>query len=52
MFQPLVSWAQRRYQASLGERLRDYGLRYDDLLDPQMDLVRLLAYIERGWLDH
>jgi hypothetical protein len=39
MFQPLASWAQKRYQASLGERLRDYGLRYDDLYDPLMDMV-------------
>lgn len=39
MFQPLVSWASKRYQASLAERLKDYGLRYDDLYDPQMDLV-------------
>ena len=48
MFQPLVGWAQRRYQAGLAERLRDYGLRYDDLYDPQMDLVRRAARPSRG----
>jgi len=37
-FQPFLNWAQRRYQASLAERLKDYGLRYDDLYDPLMDL--------------
>jgi len=39
MFQPFASWAQRRYQASLAEHLKDYGLRYDDLYDPIMDMV-------------
>jgi hypothetical protein len=39
MFQPLASWAQRRYQANLAEQLKDWGLRYDDLYDPLMDLV-------------
>lgn len=38
MLQPLASWAQKRYQASLAEKLKDYGLRYDDLYDPLMDL--------------
>ena len=40
MFQPLASWAQKCYQASLAEHLKDYGLRYDDLYDPLMDMVR------------
>jgi hypothetical protein len=39
MFEPLAKWAQKRYQASLADRLRDYGLRYDDLYDPLMDMV-------------
>lgn len=43
MFQPLANWAQKRYQQSLSERLRDYGLRYDDLYDPLMDMVRRYA---------
>ncbi|KAI8468640.1 MAG: 14 kDa subunit of cytochrome bd ubiquinol oxidase [Monoraphidium minutum] len=38
MLQPFVSWAQKRYQAGVAERLKDYGLRYDDLYDPLMDL--------------
>jgi hypothetical protein len=41
MLQPFASWAQRRYQAGLAEQLKDYGLRYDDLYDPLMDLVGL-----------
>jgi hypothetical protein len=52
-FQPFLNWAQKRYQASVAERLKDYGLRYDDLYDPLMDLVSrgtlgeaLYAYVE------
>jgi hypothetical protein len=48
MFQPLASWAQRRYQASLAEHLKDYGLRYDDLYDPLMDMVRPLMRARMG----
>ena len=40
LFQPLLGWASRRYQAQLGSKLSQYGLRYDDLLDPTMDQVR------------
>ena len=29
----------RSYQASVGTELRKYGLRYEDLLDPQLNLV-------------
>jgi hypothetical protein len=39
MMQPFMSWATRRYQTVLAERLKDYGLRYDDLYDPIMDMV-------------
>lgn len=28
-----------RYQAVVGAELRKYGLRYEDLYDPQLDLV-------------
>lgn len=45
MFQPLASWAQRRYQASLADKLKDYGLRYDDLYDPLMDQVGACASV-------
>lgn len=54
MMQPFVSWAQKRYQAGLAERLKDYGLRYDDLYDPLMDMVRLLgaeSSLDGGRLD-
>ena len=34
---PLVRWAAARYQAAVGDTLRKYGLRYDDLLDPMGD---------------
>lgn len=39
LMQPFMSWATRRYQTVLAERLKDYGLRYDDLYDPIMDMV-------------
>jgi hypothetical protein len=29
----------RPYQAAVGKELKKYGLRYEDLYDPQMDLV-------------
>lgn len=32
-----------RYQAVVAKELRKYGLRYEDLYDPQYDLVSLLA---------
>jgi len=37
LFRPLTAWASQRYTARLGDKLRDYGLRYDDLYDPLMD---------------
>ena len=39
LFDPLVAWMAPRYQAVVGRELRKYGLRYEDLYDPQMDLV-------------
>ncbi|KAF8065502.1 hypothetical protein HT031_003103 [Scenedesmus sp. PABB004] len=38
MFSPFVEWAATRYRASLASNLKQYGLRYDDLYDPMMDL--------------
>eukprot|EP00882_Tetradesmus_deserticola_P004531 GHRQ01004777.1.p1 GENE.GHRQ01004777.1~~GHRQ01004777.1.p1 ORF type:complete len:121 (+),score=52.64 GHRQ01004777.1:469-831(+) len=36
--QPFLEWAATRYQARLATNLKKYGLRYDDLYDPMMDL--------------
>jgi ubiquinol-cytochrome c reductase subunit 7 len=38
MFQPFLEWATVRYQARLATNLKEYGLRYDDLYDPMMDM--------------
>merc|ERR1711920_268187 len=38
MFTPMFEWCALRYQAMVGSELKKYGLRYDDLLDPTMDL--------------
>lgn len=45
-----------RYQAVVGAELRKYGLRYEDLYDPQLDLVRVwlaqvLTLLYFCWLD-
>jgi hypothetical protein len=40
---PFLEWAATRYQARLATNLKKYGLRYDDLYDPMMDLVRTLV---------
>jgi hypothetical protein len=40
LLRPAVEWYATRYQASLAVNLKKYGLRYDDLYDPAMDLVR------------
>jgi len=34
----MVEWYAGRYQAQLSVHLKKYGLRYDDLYDPMMDL--------------
>lgn len=39
----MVEWYAARYQANLAIHLKKYGLRYDDLYDPAMDLVRIAA---------
>lgn len=46
-FEPLFGWMALRYQAVVGKELRKYGLRYEDLFDPQQDLVRSLR--GAGW---
>jgi hypothetical protein len=42
MFEPLLGWAARRYQARVATELKKYGLRYEDLLDPWENLVGTL----------
>jgi len=37
LFRPLTLWASQRYTAGVADKLKDYGLRYDDLYDPLMD---------------
>lgn len=39
LFDPLIGMIARPYQAAVGKELKKYGLRYEDLYDPQMDLV-------------
>lgn len=34
----MVAWMAPRYQAAVGKELMKYGLRYEDLYDPQYDL--------------
>jgi hypothetical protein len=38
-FDPVLGWMARRYQAAVAKELKNYGLRYEDLMDPAMDLV-------------
>ncbi|EFN59065.1 hypothetical protein CHLNCDRAFT_33822 [Chlorella variabilis] len=38
LFDPLVAMMAPRYQAAVGKELIKYGLRYEDLYDPQLDL--------------
>jgi len=38
LFDPLVRWMAPRYQAAVAKELKKYGLRYEDLYDPQYDL--------------
>lgn len=37
-FEPVFGWMATRYQAAVAKELRKYGLRYEDLYDPQHDL--------------
>jgi hypothetical protein len=39
LFDPLVRFLAPRYQAVVSQELRKYGMRYEDLYDPQLDLV-------------
>ncbi len=41
----LFDAAAYRYSSAVGNELRRFGLRYDDLLDPLMDLVRFVARV-------
>ena len=50
LFDPLVAWMAPRYQAVVGRELKKYGLRYEDLYDPQMDLVSTNRWFLPGWL--
>ena len=38
LFDPLVRFMAPRYQAAVGKELKKYGLRYEDLYDPDYDL--------------
>ena len=40
MFDPVLTWAARKYQAAVATELKKYGLRYEDLYDPQLNMVR------------
>ncbi len=40
VFDPVLGWMARRYQAAVAQELKNYGLRYEDLFDPMMNLVR------------
>ncbi len=41
MFDPVLTWAARKYQAAVATELKKYGLRYEDLYDPQLNMVSL-----------
>ena len=43
MFDPFLTWAARRYQAAVATELKKYGLRYEDLYDPLLNMVRPTA---------
>ncbi|KAL0035823.1 hypothetical protein WJX77_004418 [Trebouxia sp. C0004] len=38
MFDPVLTWAARKYQAAVATELKKYGLRYEDLYDPQLNM--------------
>lgn len=40
LFDPFLTWAARRYQAAVATELKKYGLRYEDLYDPLLNMVR------------
>lgn len=37
LFDPLIAWMAPRYQAAVCKKLKQYGLRYEDLYDPLRD---------------
>ena len=39
LFDPFLTWAARRYQAAVATELKKYGLRYEDLYDPLLNMV-------------
>ena len=47
-FDPVLGWMARRYKAAVAQELKNYGLRYEDLLDPAMDLVCALPSCTRS----
>ena len=50
LMDPIIGYMARWYQNQVGKELRKYGLRYEDLLDPVMDLVSytvLLKHLEQ-----
>mmetsp|Transcript_22174 Transcript_22174/g.30840 ORF Transcript_22174/g.30840 Transcript_22174/m.30840 type:complete len:126 (-) Transcript_22174:261-638(-) len=51
--EPMWDWAARSYQASVGKELKKYGLRYDDLLDPEMnmDVAEAMSRLPQQVLD-
>lgn len=40
MFEPVMGWMATRYQAAVATELKKYGLRYEDLYDPLLNMVR------------
>ena len=45
MFDPVLTWAARKYQAAVATELKKYGLRYEDLYDPQLNMVRTATHV-------
>ena len=39
LFEPALEWMAIRYQAAVAKELKKYGLRYEDLYDPLLDMV-------------
>lgn len=39
LFAPVLDWMAVRYSANVGNTLRKYGLRYEDLYDPTLNQV-------------
>ena len=43
LFDPVITWMAKRYQAAVAENLRRHGLRYEDLYDPLMNQVPAMS---------